>query len=462
MKELLRRAPDGPLADDARYQLATDALFEGDLITAERYFRELRENPDENDFVDSAYYFPAIGFIGSGPRQNLAVADDLLAQYVDRYPRGPLRQHATFWRGRIAEERGNVAGARNYFEQVVDQAPYTYYGIRARMHLELGAMAKGSDVPAPGSTAQASLREARRRSIPDGVLNGDSPYHLRLEEAEKSGLYRQLREIEATFTRRLDDIPLSDLDASGSLPAVGLLLALRQDALAARDKLSTSDNRLKLAGTLGSRIGDWPTALEMIAADAESSPSVSELQKDPRYLATAYPMVYGDMLTQASWPIGGSSARSRSIMYAVMRSESYFYSRAISPIGAVGLFQFMPATFSDLDRKWRVLRASGKSSATDYLLDPRLNIDLWARWAREDLKIGRRSGIDVSLMEHQAGEGNVARWRKFWTSVGAENDVEYRIETARFPATRNFTRSVLGDVAIVDAGGLYPDSEAKQ
>lgn len=111
--------------------------------------------------------------------------------------------------------------------------------------------------------------------------------------------------------------------------------------------------------------------------------------------------------------------------------------------------------------KWKLIEPSGPSSITDYLLDPSHNMKLWARWARDDLKIPRQGETDIGLMEHQAGIGNVKRWRLYWNAVGAPGDLEYRIETARFPATRAFARSVLADLAIVDSAGLFADAELK-
>ncbi len=148
-------------------------------------------------------------------------------------------------------------------------------------------------------------------------------------------------------------------------------------------------------------------------------------------------------------------------MYAVMRNESQFYARAISSVGALGLFQLMPKTFEGLNGKWKLIEPNGPTSITDYLLDPSHNIKVWARWARDDLKIPRRGEADVGLMEHQAGPGNVKRWRLYWDAVGASGDLEYRIETARFPATRAFARSVLADLAIVDSAGLFAEAKRK-
>ncbi|MGH8536408.1 MAG: tetratricopeptide repeat protein [Gammaproteobacteria bacterium] len=64
-----------------------------------------------------------MGFIGRGPGQDLKQADKLLAEYVQRYPTGVFRQRATFWRGRIAEQRNDSEEARDFFRQAIEQDP---------------------------------------------------------------------------------------------------------------------------------------------------------------------------------------------------------------------------------------------------------------------------------------------------------------------------------------------------
>lgn len=459
MGTLLEKYPDGQLADDALDQLATDYLFEQNLEQAQAHFAKLRTFDGTNDFADSAYYMPAIALIGLGPGQDLQRADALLAEYLTKYPTGPFLQRATFWRGRIAEQRKDAEQARRFFEQAVEQGPYTYYGIRARMHLNEGEAASRMDLPPSGSKTRAQLQEAWRRSTVDENLTAKSKYADRLRSAVATGTYAQLLGVEDTFNQRLDDMPLATLDTDPRLPAVGLLLALRQDALAARDREPSAPIVMQLAGILGHKVGDWPLAIGMVARDSQQArPPFAELQADPHYLATAYPVIYDKQLKAAAWPIDGSPDLSRSLMYAVMRNESQFYARAISSIGALGLFQFVPTTFEGLNKKWKVTELNGPSSVVDYLLDPAHNINLWARWAKDDLKIPQQGEVDIGVMEHQAGAGNVKRWRRYWDAMGAPGDIEYRIETARFPATRVFVRSVLADLAIADSTGLFANT----
>ena len=468
MLELIRRFPGGRLGDDAFFQLATDYLFDADLDNALSNFKKLQSLSRSHDYQDSAYYLPALGLIGRGRDSDLDLAERFLDEYVKRYPDGIFRLRCLFWQGRIAEKRRNEDRAQALFQQVIEEAPYNYYAIRARMHLEDGIEVIGMDLPGVNSQTHEELAEAFRTSRVDTQLRRSSPYHDRLRVAEASGLYRQLLGVEQSITRRLDEIPLQQLDSAGLIPSAVLLLAFRQDALAAKDSDPVADNWLRLAGLLGHEVRDWPVAIEMTAIRGNvSRQRIADLQEDPRYVATVYPdpadlktLSLQQLLATAAWPIEGSGSLSQSLMYAVIRHESRFYPGAISRVGALGLFQFMPYVFRSLDRRWNLLQNSGARSTVEYLLDPEKNIELWARWANAEIGFKQRDGFAIALMNHQAGSGNVRSWRRYWEKLGSTDDLEYRIETARFNVTRNFVRRTLRDIAIVEATGFFEDRPA--
>jgi soluble lytic murein transglycosylase-like protein len=467
MTLLLTRFPRGRLADDALYQMATEHLFGAapDPDQAFSAFEMLRALQGTNDWMDSAYFVAALGLVERGTDADLKAADQLLASYVERYPDGVFRLRSLFWRGRIAERNNDTTGARGFYQQVVDEAPYDYYGLRASMHLEGGASAAPMALPRPDSKTWARLREAYRRRGPDVELEGSTPYHDRLRAAERNGLYAKLLEIGDSFGRRfrnrLDNIPLQELDEQNLIPAAALLLALRQDALAARDSLPTADNQLRLAAFVGRKISDWPTALEMtfVPADAPHQ-RIQELQKDPRFLATVYPSIdaLGELkeaLADAAWQIDGSAALSESLMYAVIRQESKYYAHAISAVGALGLFQIMPSTFETTPQCWTLRGDGRKPTPTSYLFDPIRNTQFWSCWVRKGFEPRTRDDIALMVAKHHAGPGRVNEWMRTWKRLGIERDLELQIDTYRFPATSAFVRDVLGDVAIADAGGIF-------
>ena len=227
-----------------------------------------------------------------------------------------------------------------------------------------------------------------------------------------------------------------------------------------RDSDLTADNRLRLAGFLGHEVQDWPTAIAMsFVRGSARNQHITDLQRDPRYLATVYPAPkklkwLAPILAGAAWSIEGSVGLSQSLMYSVIRHESRFYPRAISPAGALGLFQFMPWVFDSLDNRWDLLDKTSASSSVEYLLDPARSTQLWARWVNAEFSLKNRH-FASGLMKHQAGSGNVRRWEQYWKKLSSEGDLEYRVETARFNETRNFLRWALLDTAIIDAAGFF-------
>ena len=346
---------------------------------------------------------------------------------------------------------------------MIDEAPYDFYAIRARMHLEEGIDAISKDLPDFDSETRQELAAAYRKSRVDTQLLPGSPYHDRLRVAQVAGLYQQLLEVERSLTRRLDGVSLQDLDSDGLIPSVVLLLAIRQDALAAKDSDPAADNWLRLAGLLGHEVQDWPVAIEMTWVRGNPPRQrIAELQRDPRYVRTLYPdpahlktLSLGQPLASAAWPIDGSRSLSQSLMYAVMRHESRFYPGAISQEGALGLFQFMPWVFKRLDERWNLLQSSGERSDVEYLLAPEKNVRLWARWVRAEIGFQKRNDFAMALMKHQAGSRYVRSWNSYWKKLGSADDIEYRIDTARFRVTRNFVRRTLRDISIVEAAGFF-------
>ena len=467
MTRLLEKFPRSRLADDALYELASEHLFASpaDLDRALAEFQKLRAFEGTNDWLDSAYFLAAFGLVDRGTAEDLEAADRLLAEYVERFPDGVFRLRSLFWRGRIAEHREDAAAAERLYEQVVRDAPYDYYGLRARMHLEDGAAASVMALPRPGSRTSIAMRAAYRTVAPDVELDGRTAYHDRLRGAESSGLYGRLvgtvGGLGKLFRRRLDTVPLAELDGQGAMPAVALLLALRQDAAAARDSVPTADNELRLAGFVGRKVGDWPSAAAMTSVRGDAPHArVTELQNDPRFLATSYPgtEILGSLkgpLASAAWPIDGSTELSESLMYAVMRRESSFYPGAISPVGALGLFQIMPSTFERTEGCWRLAGPGERPTPASYLFDPVRNMEFWSCWVKREFEPKARADVPQMLVRQHAGSGNLEAWKKTWKGRSVERDTEMQVEALRFPATQAFVRSVLADVAIVEASGIF-------
>lgn len=120
------------------------------------------------------------------------------------------------------------------------------------------------------------------------------------------------------------------------------------------------------------------------------------------------------------------------LVHALIRAESAYDAHAVSPAGAVGLMQVMPATAAD----YGVV-------SVEALFDPPTNLDTGMRHLKRLL--GRYGSIGPAVMAYNAGEGALERSAGFVT----------------YPETQRYTHAVL--VAYLRKKGVQPyTAQAKQ
>lgn len=109
------------------------------------------------------------------------------------------------------------------------------------------------------------------------------------------------------------------------------------------------------------------------------------------------------------------------LLKAVMAAESGFNPAAVSPKGAIGLMQVMPATAERYG-----LRSDRRKTVEQKLSDPKTNIQLAARYLR-DLMRRFPGELALVLASYNAGEGAVQK---------------YRGQVPPYPETRNYVKLV--------------------
>ena len=128
----------------------------------------------------------------------------------------------------------------------------------------------------------------------------------------------------------------------------------------------------------------------------------------------------------------------RALIYAVMRQESAFNTRAKSHAGARGLMQLMPGTAGYMARK----RFSGWRK--NKLYEPGLNLQLGQKYLGYLLQHETVNGnVLMMAAAYNGGPGNLAKWRR--RILKLTNDPLLFIESMPSRETRDFVERVMSN-----------------
>ena len=153
-----------------------------------------------------------------------------------------------------------------------------------------------------------------------------------------------------------------------------------------------------------------------------------------------------DWIVNYSRPLGVDP----DLVEAMVAVESSRRPRAVSPKGAVGLMQLMPATARDMGH-----RVGIGDVDLEMLEDPKTNLRLgieYLAWLRP-----RYDSLELTLAAYNAGPGRVAEWRRTFPDL----DDRGLIEEAAFDETRGYVAKVIARYrALVDRREPAPPTEA--
>jgi len=140
----------------------------------------------------------------------------------------------------------------------------------------------------------------------------------------------------------------------------------------------------QLRGRKGAVNGPVPRASQTLVAMVEASPGYKTAKSALREASRKHDIDY-------------------ELLQALVATESGFDAQAVSPKGALGLMQVMPATAQRYG-----VAADKRASIETKLFDPRINIATGSRYLRDLIAMfpGR---IELALAAYNAGEGAVQR-----------------------------------------------------
>ncbi len=139
------------------------------------------------------------------------------------------------------------------------------------------------------------------------------------------------------------------------------------------------------------------------------------------YAEVLYPYAFNECLIKES----SINSVKPELILSMMKVESNFNHKALSPAGAAGLMQLMPRTAKEISKKFGLSKFN--------LLDPCTSIKFgtnYIAWLDKYYK----SHIEYLIAAYNGGAGNVNRWIK----RPVNNDIDYFSEFVPFDETRDY------------------------
>lgn len=158
----------------------------------------------------------------------------------------------------------------------------------------------------------------------------------------------------------------------------------------------------------------------------------------------SYPKAYDAFVT----PQAEKNKIPRELVWSIIRAETQYRKEAISPVGAIGLMQFMPHT----GRQIAKLSEFGQFKVSD-LLEPKNSIHLGAFYLARLMKMFKEK-VPLTAAAYNAGPHRVQSW--LYSFGGLEMD-EF-IEHIPFLETRNYVKRVVSFFYVYQS--LYGESKA--
>jgi soluble lytic murein transglycosylase-like protein len=218
----------------------------------------------------------------------------------------------------------------------------------------------------------------------------------------------------------------ADLDAVGGTPQGHRAFALLQIG-----QVDRAEAELRLLWPQARASGTFARSLMMVASSAGLIDFAAQMADQ---LQAAEGISYDEMRFPVPQlrPAGGFRV-DPALVYALTRLESNFDNAAVSPAGAHGLMQIMPATA-------QYIMGDGQFTL-ERLHEPQTNLDIGQRYVAF---LARQDGIDGDLMRllasYNAGPNNVAHWL---TELRDDGDPLMFIEAVPVAQTRAFVPTAL-------------------
>jgi soluble lytic murein transglycosylase len=393
LDQLRQQAPNSPWLEQGLLSAGNIYLLKKDYDHAIDAYRELQQRFPNAGRASYAHWKAAWLTLRQG--RNVE-AKKQFEEQVALYPSSNEIPAAIYWRARLAEEDGDTAMARAFFQKLSDRFRNYYYADLARKELK--------NLPATtGSTQYALLDKVPPIDAKPQVDDDADPPadNVRVQKAKLLG------------NGGLIDLAARELQAAANEEKGNWAAPETARLFQENDQYNRGIEVMKHA------------VPNYFAMDIPALPRT--------YWEALFPRPYWSDLKRYS----SHNALDPYLIASLIRQESEFNAGAVSRKNAVGLMQLLPGTGKTVakEEKLRHFNAS-------QLFVPGVNLQLGTRYFKS--MVDKFGSFEYALAAYNAGSDRV----EDWLSAGKYRDPQEFVESIPFTETREYVQAILRNASV--------------
>jgi soluble lytic murein transglycosylase len=404
LNDLRQFGPSSPWLEQALLSAGNMYLLKRDYDRAIDYFRELQERFPNGGHASSAHWKAAWLTFRQGKTDE---ARQEFEKQIALYPDSAEIPAALYWRARLAEEEGNPAMARAFYQKLTDRFRNYYYAEFGRQRLP-GLPGAGGAPPNEGPAKEASLKEdLTHYALLDHIPPLPTTEKITVTDPPDDNL--RVERARLLSNGGLADLAVRELQAAASQE--GGTWAPPEMAHVYQD------------------IGRYDRGIEIMKHTTPNYFAVDIPDLPRPYWEALFPKAYWSDLRKYS-VLNGLDPY---LVASLIRQESEFNTLALSRANAVGLMQLLPKTGKNVAKQVKL-----KGYSAPQLFTPAVNLQLGTRYFKD--MVDKYDGqFEYALAAYNAGTDRVGEW----LGQGHYRDPQEFVESIPFTETREYVQAIL-------------------
>ncbi len=180
----------------------------------------------------------------------------------------------------------------------------------------------------------------------------------------------------------------------------------------------------------------YPDSLQVLQLFKDFKTKHGEKELPRQFWINFYPSAYAEAIQTEA----GKYHLDPWLVEGLIRQESMYDTRSLSPAGARGLMQIMPKTGKRLFARTHPNQTFDK----DFLFEPDINIRLGVRYLNDLRRKLKGNGVHI-LITYNAGPKVLRAWLNRFRNI---EDMDVFVESIPYPETRNYVKHVFRNYGI--------------